>query len=151
MLRIKRKAKEAIDPDWLQTVKELKEIAIKMRGAAFERLPWLDLRELEGSEEDPAVLLITALGEPRSFQTEKMRRPLHVVDAEVELSSDPKIETGKYSIMLNTSVLKSEFERVKQEMGSITGEKFIIAYYGRVKTKSSPQPVYIFRVIPHSE
>lgn len=156
-MSLTKKAKEeAPSQDWIKKAKEvIQEIAIsdrqKRSQQRFEKLPRLDLRELDGSEEEPATLLIKALSDRREVKTERMTRPMFVFDAEVLVSTSEKAKAGKYSIWENTTVLHREINDYAQkygEKGSIEGKTFIIAYYGQVKSKMGKM-VYIFRCIPY--
>ena len=140
LAKAKAEAKK-LDMDWL---KNAKEIAVKRRGG-FEKLDRLDLRELGGSAEDPEVVEVKWLSEPRSVKTAKMMSAMDVVEVEVLRSSKPDLaEAGKkYSVWANTTVLKQELDRNKP----VAGEKAIIASYGTIQNKRG-QNMYLFRVIP---
>lgn len=151
MKMLARKAREAIDEDWLKDIKEMKQIAVKKRGS-FERLPNLDLRGKpkgsfsSGSEEDPEVIRVNFLSDPRKIEGKFGSN--YVVDLEVLKSSDEGIEPGKYSVWANTTVLESELENyIKFRESNCIGTRAIIAYYGRVKVKGR-QPAYVYRIIP---
>lgn len=145
------KAKEAGKTNtkaWLSNITELKDVARERRGS-FEKLPRLDCRELDGSEEDPEILKVKFLSDPKSIKTEKMQRAMDVLNVEVLLSSKKDIQPDKYSIWLNTTVLRNEVHRFKDdtENKSLIGKNALIASYGKQKNKKG-QDVYIFRVIP---
>jgi len=142
------KAKQAIkdiDKDWLKGAKEM---AIQHYSRKFEKLPRLDLRDLKKSTataEDPAIMLVEFHTDPKTVQTEKMKRPMDVVTLTVLKTTEPTLAPeGKYSVWLNTTVLAKEIHSLPKPL---TGTKAIIAYYGQNPNKMG-QMVYIYRAIP---
>lgn len=156
-MQLVRKAKEAIDKDWLQKQEEIREIAVKhyRTSTMYERHERLDLRKLgDATEEEPITLLVKALTDRRTVKTDRMTSPMNVFDVEVLFSSVDTAKAGeKYSIWENTTILASEMEEYAKkygENGSIEGKTFIIAYYGRKRNKRG-QMMYLFRVIPYED
>lgn len=143
--------------DWLSKVKDIKASAIKAREQAsvYEKLPRLDLRELKGTLDDPAVIQVTAASERREVKTDRMEKPMTVFDAEVTLSSDEAVKPGKYAIWENTSVLHNEMCNYAKDYGvngDVTGKTFNIAYFGRTPSKKRRNiSVHVFKVIPQDE
>lgn len=136
------KAKEAsagIDMDWMKSAKEH---AVSVRSSGGDRNPRLDLRQLGGTQEDPVVIEVEFLTQPRTIQTTKMPSPMDVCDVKVIQSSVPELaKPGEtYSVWANTTGLAREFNKIKLD------QKFIIASHGKVRTKKK-QDFYVFNFI----
>jgi hypothetical protein len=141
------------DADWIKTAQSFKELAIdaKQPRQKFEKLPRLDLRLQGGSEEDPMIVQVVAVGSRREVKTEAMRAPMTVFDAEVKFCSNRSVKLGRYSIWENTTVLHNEMADYAGNE-DITGRTFLIAYYGTVPSKKNKAiNIHIFRVIPQED
>lgn len=143
---LKALAKDGVpSKDWL---KNMREMAVKKRGVGtkYERHDRVDLRKMGGTEEEPEVLEVVCLTEPRTIKTEKMQKPMDVCDIQVVNSSVPDLAQAgnKYSIWANTTALAKEFKKVKE------GARLAIASYGTVATQRSPK-YYVFNFIELEE
>ena len=146
-------------PDWISKAKEIQEIAIAKRTEEtqrkYEKLERLDLRKVEGSEEEPATFLVKCITERHSVKTDRMARPMNCFDVEVLQSTVASVKPAKYCIWENTTVLASQMEAYAQkygDKGSIIGKTFIVAYYGTVESKKyKGKQIYLFRVIPYED
>lgn len=158
ILELAKKA-SAGQPDWISKAKDIQEIAVAKRTEEtqrkFEKLDRLDLRKVEGSEEEPATFLVKCITERHSVKTDRMARPMTCFDAEVLQSTVASVKPSKFTIWENTTVLASEMEAYAQAYGTkgnIVGKTFIIAYYGTVDSKKyKGKQVYLFRVIPYED
>ena len=153
------KAKSAEQPNWIAKAKDIQEIAIAKRTEEtqikYEKLERLDLRKVEGSEEEPATFLVKCITERHSVKTDRMARPMSCFDVEVLQSTVASVKPSKFTIWENTTVLASEMEHYAQtygDKGNIVGKTFIIAYYGTTESKKyKGKQVYLFRVIPYED
>jgi hypothetical protein len=153
------KAKSAEQPNWIAKAKDIQEIAIAKRTEEtqrkYEKLERLDLRKVEGSEEEPATFLVKCITERHSVKTDRMARPMNCFDVEVLQSTVASVKPAKYCVWENTTVLASEMEAYAQkygDKGSILGKTFILAFYGTVESKKyKGKQVYLFRVIPYED
>lgn len=124
--------------NWLE---EAKKRALRVRNSTSEKNPLLDLRKLGGTPDDPEVIVVEFLSEPKEVQTQNMSAPMQVCDIKVLQSNNELAKVGeKYSIWANTTSLRDEFKKVK------VGETFVIASYGKVRTKRGT-PFYVFSFI----
>ena len=149
----------AEQPDWISKAKDIQEIAVAKRTEEtqrkYEKLERLDLRKVEGSEEEPATFLVKCITERHSVKTDRMARPMTCFDAEVLQSTVASVKPAKYTIWENTTVLAREMEAYAQkygDKGNILGKTFILAFYGTVESKKyKGKQVYLFRTIPFED
>ena len=146
--------KDAAKPsdDWLSKVSQLKEIAASKAltaGGAYEKLPALRLKLLDGCPDDADLLVVKALSDPHESATEDRTK---VFDVDVVFSTNKQISTGKYSCWYSYKVFIDEMERYIQQYavdGSIVGQTFVIANVGEsTPKKKGNRPAKLFRIYP---
>ncbi len=145
--------KEAAKPDvnWLAKAKEIKEIAASKvsQSGSYEKLPSLKLKLLNGSPEDPEIIVVKAINSPHPSATPEQTK---VFEAEVIFSECKQITLGKYNVWFSYKVFIDEMDKYIADYGTngnIDGQTFVIASVGEsVPKKKGNRPAKLFRVFP---
>ncbi len=150
IMAMKEQAKPS--SDWLSKAKELKELAASkapQSSGTYEKLPSLKLKLLNGSPEEPEILVVKALNSPHPSQTPEQTL---VFEAEILYSESKQIPLGKYNIWYGYTVFNAEMDGYVKDYGqngSIDGQTFVIASIGESTPKrKGARPAKLFRIFP---
>ncbi len=173
ILAMKAEAKPT--SDWLSKAKEIKEIAAskapaQQENGTYEKLPSIPLKFMQGSPEEPEILVVKML---QSFHPANTAEKTPVAEIEVLYSECKRIANGKYNMWFGYKVLNDEMQAYMKQFGqgaettvnaiindrgetadytlrNIDGQTFVIAMLGEATPKkgSKNRPAKLFRVFP---
>lgn len=146
--------------DWLSNPKklqELKDYAVsKMQTTEqFEKLPGLPIQKMQGSPENPQLIVCKALGNRRVVTIDRGtpdETTKCVTDVEVVVSECNDIPLGKYAFWESHKIVCDEMDAYFKQYAvndSIESQVFGIVYLGELKPKKrGNRPAKLFRVVP---
>jgi len=149
----KAQASAKVDNEWLSKAQNIKDyaskIAIPAANIVFEKHPSIKMSTLEGTAENPDILVVKAISEPHESNTPDKTK---VFEVELLFSEHDELPPGKYNVWYGYTIFNDEMDTyIAQEgnNGKITGNTFVIASCGKTIPKNPRnKPAKILRVFP---